>query len=180
MRFAVASILLCLVVAFISTSAHKYSTPVGKIATAPPKPTPPPSSTNVHKKYVDFDLKSQSSRYGKGDPYYYYHYGPDYYKSYEPYYYGHHDDYYPYSYGKGHGYYHMIPYVLGGFGMLLLPLLTLMLTLAVNIAPASNIPTAVTTASAKILGSFNSTKLIEELVDKLDSAISKYGRMNDL
>ncbi|GIZ03688.1 uncharacterized protein CEXT_338031 [Caerostris extrusa] len=88
---------------------------------------------------------------------YYYHYGPDHYKSYE-HYYGHYDDYYPYYYGKSHGHYNMIPYVLGGFGMLLLPILTLMLTLAVNIAPASNMPTAVTTATGKILGSFNSTK----------------------
>ncbi|GBL75422.1 hypothetical protein AVEN_194609-1 [Araneus ventricosus] len=179
MKLALVNVLFCLAIVFISTSAHKYSTPVGKIATVPPKTKPPSSSTNVHKKYVDFDLKSQSSRYGNGDPYYYHHYGPDHYKSYD-HFSGHYDEHYPYYFGKGNNYYHMIPYVLGGFGMLLLPLLTLMLTLAVNIAPASNIPTAVTTATGKLLGSFNSTKLIGELVDKLDSAISKYGRMNDL
>ncbi|XP_035208026.1 uncharacterized protein LOC118182750 [Stegodyphus dumicola] len=168
---------LCLV--SILVSAHKYSTPVTKPPSSPAKVTHPPSSTNTHKKYVDFDLKSQSSRYGKGDPYFYQHYGPEH-KSYYDHWYSHYGEHYPYYYSKSYDYHHMIPYVLAGLGMLLLPLLTLMLTLAVNIAPASNIPTAVTTATGKLLGSLNSTKVIGEIWDKLDSAISKYGKLNDL
>lgn len=168
-----------LAVVCICVNAHKYSTPVGKAPAPPTKATPPPSPTNMNKKYVDFDLKSQSSRYGKGDPYYYHHYGPDH-KSFDHFYNHYGGEHYPYYYGKSHDYHYMIPYVLGGFGMVLLPILTLMLTLAVNIAPASNIPTAVTTATGKLLGSLNSTQLIGDIVDRLDSAVSKYGRMNDL
>ncbi|KAG8178572.1 hypothetical protein JTE90_004500 [Oedothorax gibbosus] len=175
---SITKISILLLTTCICIKAHKYSTPVGKAPAPPTKATPPPSSTNIHKKYVDYDLKSQSSRYGKGDPFYYHHYGPDH-KSYE-HMYNHYGDHYPYYYGKSHDYHYMIPYVLGGFGLVLLPILTLMLTLAVNIAPASNIPTAVTTATGKLLRSLNSTQIIDEIADKLDSAISKYGRMNNL
>lgn len=65
---------------------------------------------------------------------------------------------------KGHS---LLPYIVGGFGIGLLPLLTLMLTLAVNIAPAATIPTAITTATGKFLDSFNSTRLLADLKEEL-------------
>ncbi|XP_054709429.1 uncharacterized protein LOC129219135 [Uloborus diversus] len=160
-----------LIVCFWSIGAHKYSTPVDKVSKPISKSSQPPVSSSTGKKYVDFDLKSQSSYYDSGEPsYYQHHYSPDH-KNYD---YGYYGDHYPYHYGKDYDHHHMIPFVVGGFVMLMLPLLTILLTLAVNIAPATNIPTAVTTATGKLLSSFNSTRLIGDILDQIDSAMSKY------
>lgn len=148
----------------------KYSTPVEKIKSTVSKiPQPPPLPTGHIKNYVDFDLKSQSSRFGKDEIHHYSH-GPYPYDHYYP-----THDFSPYYGGKGHDIHHMLPYIIGGFGVLVLPLLTLMLTLAVNIAPASTIPTAITTATGKFMDSFNSTNIISDIRDRLESALNKYG-----
>lgn len=151
----------------ILNASPKYSAPVDKIKTNHIKPPILPSGGI--KNYVDFDLKSQSSRFGK-DEHHHYGYAAPYDHYYSTY------DYTPYYHGKGQDYHYILPYIIGGFGILLLPILTLMLTLAVNIAPASTIPTAVTTATGKFVDSFNSTRLIADIRDRLEAALNKYNK----
>nr|XP_015908571.1 uncharacterized protein LOC107440222 [Parasteatoda tepidariorum] len=186
MNFIVKIFIFSLCTVCIYSSTPKYSTPVGKVqiqtsSTTVGKTAAPPSPTNVHKKYVDFDLKSQSSRYSNEDPFLY-HYG-HHHGHHGHHDHGHHKSYehlYPYEsydyYGKDYGIGHFLPYVIGGIALLLLPMLSLLLTLAVNVAPGSAIPTAVTTATGKLLKSLNSTDALNEIWTTLDSAISKYGR----